>query len=204
MEIIYNIYQKLGDYFTGTHRRRKFSITIFVIYLLVISLSIYFRWSISLDTVNTFLSSVVTALFSLIALLGVAVFFKMEILRQEESVLIQSFNSLTFNYKKDLILSGEELSSYLDKHYKNNINEEILIIKRKLESTLLSKKIARNNIIPFTVYTFSVALLSLIFIAFAPIVTSFYLGFAVMFLVFLLTAYCAFLVVKTIADSVYH
>ncbi len=209
---IYIWYQKLGDYFTGSQRKNPLIVVVIISFLLVSGLAYYFQVQISETTLNLVFSSITQALLSLVALLGVAALFKLEAIRGEENQIMQSaLNSQVYSWlasrlEGKIIVTGEDLMLELNTIFKEgNPNEaRIKVLKTKLEFLFLGRKLTREYLITFTIYTFFVVLVSLVFLIFAPFIAIHYLGVSSLLLVLLLTGYCLFLVTKGISDAIYH
>jgi hypothetical protein len=144
-EYIFDIYWKLGGYFTGKHRTRPFYIVQVIFFILIFLFSILKKSIVSENTLYWVFSSLVQALLALVAFLGAASMFQM-------------------NSAKD-----------------DNYGLHIFV------TTYFQK---------FVVYTFFVVLTSLLFLIFTPLISSYYLGWATLYLIFILTARVLFLVAK--------
>jgi len=213
MEVsIYKIYQKFGNYFTGSHRRKLFLTMVAILFIIIVLYSYYFEIGVSENTLNLVFSSITQALLSLVALLGVAAFFKLEGLRNEENQIIQSalhsnvYSWLSERLQGKVIVTGEDLMCEFEIIFKEgNPNESrIKILNRKLENLFLDKKLTQENVLTFTVYTLFVVVVSLCFLMISPFLVTHNLGIPALFLTMFLTTYCLFLVVKGIADAIYH
>ena len=211
-KLIYKSYQFLGDYFTGSQKKKLLLVGISALLSASIFIPRYFNFDVSENTLNLVFSSITQALLSLVALLGVAAFFKLEAIRNEENQIMQSalnsevYSWLTSRLQGRVIITGEDLMNEFNTVFKEgNPNEaRIKVLKGKLEFLFLGRKLTREYILMFTVYTFFVVLVSLTFLIFSPLLTFYHFGILSLFIIMVLTAYCLFLVVKGIADAIYH
>lgn len=209
-----NLYQILGDYFTGTAKRKLFNFLVILFYFGVIIICSYFNIETSKETLNLVFSSIIQALLSLVALLGVAAFFKLEGLKNEEDKIIDlsirvnphAYSWLAAKLQGALISSGEELMIAFESILKEGEPQEptLRFLKERLERLFLTKKHVTTYILNFTIYTFFTVVLSLIFLIITPVIISHHLSVVSLLIVFYLTCDCLFLVVKGIADAVYH
>lgn len=210
-----NLYQILGDYFTGIYKRRLLSIIITVVYFTIIVVCSYLNIEVSKETLNLVFSSIIQALLSLVALLGVAAFFKLEAIKSEEDKILElaTYTNPPFYYpwlssklEGKLIGSGEQLMTAFESILAEGEPEEATLrfLKGRLEEVFSNKKHVVTYILNFTIYNFFTVVLSLILLIITPFLVSHNLGVVSLLIIFYLTCDCLFLVVKGIADAVYH
>lgn len=143
-EIVFAVYQKLGNFFTGSHRTVPLYVCLSVVFIVLFPLSIYNTWVIPEALLYTVFSSVVQALLALVAILGAVAIYRLSKIGQTSS-----------------------------EHY-------------------FVPEYAQK----FTVYTFFIVMLSLLFLMFTPIISALYLGMPLLYLIFFLTGHALFMVAK--------
>lgn len=191
--IVYLIYQRFFDFFTGSERQRLFWLVCTFLLASIIWSVVTFKINIELDTLKTLFSSLIQALLALVALMGVMSVFKLQTISNEQSSLFQDVLNRTATHYSDLL----KLKNYLTAN-PNPTNARYL---ERVESIEFSRRHIIDFTLDFTVYTFAVVLLNIVLLVFAPQIHSLLWSFPVVFIVFLLTAYSFFLVTKGIATS---
>lgn len=210
-----NIYQILGDYFTGTFRRGVLSVITAEIYFGIIIICYKLNIEAPKDTLDLVFSSIIQALLSLVALLGVAAFFKLEALRNEADKIIQlatetnppyHYPWLATKLEGKLIGSGEQLMTAFDAILKEGEPQEpsLRFLKIRLEEIFYSKRHVTTYILNFTILTFFTVMLSLFLLIIAPFLVSYHFSIVSLVIIFYLLSNCLFLVIKGMADAVYY
>lgn len=208
-----SLYQALGDYFSGAHRRRLFSILTVVTYFGIIIFCHYFNLKASKETLEIVFSSITQALLSLVALLGVAAFFKLESLKHEEDRIIQLATTPNYTYpwlasklNGKLIASGEQLLMAFEAILKEGEPKEptLRFLNERLESLFINRKHVTTYVLNFTVLTFFTVLVSLLLLVISPFLVSHDFSILSLAIIFYLLCSCLFLVIKGLADAVHH
>ena len=214
-DIIFNIYQTIGEYFTGRSRRRKLLVSLFLFFVAIFIASIKFEWSVSSGVTQSVFSSLVQSLISLAALLGVMVIFKLQIINNKEERLLSDYTTqqdiLYFTSDTKPLSSTEEFILTIKSLTKNEDYkkvgerkiERLSKIGDELEQLEQNKSFIHDFILKFTVYEFAVVMLITILLATNDYIYEKYVGVPSLFLVIILTAYSLFLVVKGSAESLF-
>lgn len=208
--MIVNMYQKIGDYFTGASRRRTFYIAIAVVTALLWYFSDRYKYEVSVDTLRVVFSSIFQGLIALVALLGVAAIFKLQILSSEEDDIVKSAFDINKDYYLGIenkgITTGQELLERLNKFNpattESSKMQYVDSLKNKLEHVFLARRLTSEYIMEFTIYTFVVIIFSLICLTFSWAISKYYLGQPVFFIVFLMVCRSLFLVIKGTHDAI--
>lgn len=205
---ILNIYQKLGDCFTGTHKKKPLYIGLLIIFILLFLISYYKKIIVDKNTLYWVFSSLVQALLALVALMGVVSIFKLQNLYNEENRILDESNNRNLGYFT-LLNNGystiEDFNSAIDKHLSERKLEKthfMVIMHNRIKNLMLSKKLVTNYAIKYTIFTFTVALLALFFLMIVSQISTFYLGINSLYLMFILTGYSLFLAVKGFVYSI--
>jgi len=153
-------------------------------------------------------SSLVQALLALVALMGVVSVFKLQVLYSHEQRILDEINDpdrgyfyLLNNRYSTILLIKVALTKYLAS---NMVGETHLVatMSKRVDDLLLSKKLVADYAIRYTVYTFAVALLSLLFLIFVKQISGLYLGPGTLYLMFILSSHSLFLATKGVAYSI--
>ena len=214
-EITYKIYQHAGNYFTG--RRKQFFTLMCIVFIVLIGVSIYYQIKIPQDALYWIFSSLVQSLAALVALLGVVIIFKLQTINNREDRILEEMSKShsSFIYFVGVtavqeITSIEELLLKISKITDNNTGEQgdyhinvLKTIKNKLEHFREIKLLMHNFMIKFSVYTFAVIVLNLIFLSTSHLIYQYNFGLPIIFLVIILTSYSLFLVVKGMSESLF-
>jgi len=207
--ISYKIYQKIGDYLTGSDRRYCFWTIMFILFVLLIIFSNFFRWTISVNTFYWFFSSLIQSLVTLVALLGVVLVFKLQGVKDEEQYIIRlAFNPSTWlsgYFHSHIITSGVKLLSELNLLLESQNPEEKLAerLRDRLKELANAKKNAIDFMVRFAIYTFAVVILSIIFLIISPLLSKSFLAIPIIFLMVIFTAYSLFLSIKGATSNVW-
>ncbi len=203
---ILNIYQKLGDYFTGSKRRRLLYALVVIFFVSILVISTCFKLSVSIDTLYWVFSSLVQALLALVALMGVVSVFKLQSLKSSEDQFLMIARESTYTYyigappsTIELLLSKIEpviSSNNLDK------SNHLHILRDNIMEVRSSKELVVNYATKYAIFTFLVVLLSLLFLMCTTYISRFYLGVPSLYLMFVLTAYSLFLAMKGFSGSI--
>ena len=200
----------IGDYFTGSSRRRLFWIPVFIVFVCSAYIGFYYKIVITQDTLYWVFSSIVQSLVALVALFGVVAIFKLQILYNRERQIIEStFSPNMFLYPElagKTITSIEELSLEINKILKAGVSEESRVkkFKERIDNLFLSKNLIIDFTIKFSVYTFTIVIFALLFLMSAPLISEYFLGLPILFTVLISIAHLLFLVIKGIAASIKH
>lgn len=208
-DIIFNFYQKLGDYFTGSYRKKPLYIGLLIIFLFLGYLSYRLKIIVNTETLYWVFSSLVQALLALVALMGVVSVFKLQNLHSDESRIIDESNdpmrgyfALLNNRYPTIETLNLAIETYISNHKKENINSIIIAMQQRIDYLLLSKKLVTDYATKYAVYTFAVALVALLFLFFSPQISTFYLGIISLYFMFILVSYSLFLATKGFAYSI--
>lgn len=201
---------KIDSYFTGGHRKNPLYFCLLIILAILIFLSIKFKIDIPIDTLNWTFSTTAQVLVGLIGLLAVAVVFKLQVITNQEDKLIilaESGNPYTWLSDKlrgKLYLSGTELLDTFNKilETEHPTEQNIYIIKKKLEDIALSRKLTKDYIIEFTVLTSFIIILSLFLLIISKYLFSIYLGLPALYIIVILAGYSFTLAIKGILYNV--
>jgi len=188
-----------------------------VIFVILVGISICYRIKIPQDTLYWIFSSLVQSLAALVALLGVVVIFKLQTISNREDRILeemsQNYSPLAYFVGVTAvqeITSIEELLLKVNKITDNNTGEQgdyhinvLRTIKNKLEHFREIKLFIHDFMIKFSVYTFAVIILNLIFLSISHLIYQYNLGLPVIFSVIILTAYSLFLVIKGMSESLF-
>lgn len=210
--LFYEIYQKMGDYFMGSSRRRMFYFFVALLFVGVTLVSMRSKIVVELDVLSWTFSSVVQSLLALVALAGVVVVFKYQSMATQEdrllNILSRTDSDLAMLGGKLDATSAEDLMMNIVAHLPDDSekdgwrNKKLRRQKELLESNLRTKEFFRDFIIRFCVYTFVVVLLNVLFLILAPIFSVAFLGVPALFLSVFLTAYAFFLSLKIVAEAI--
>ncbi len=206
-DIIFNFYQRLGDYFTGSHRKRPLYIGLLILFLILGYLSYRLKIIVNTETLYWVFSSLVQALLALVALMGVVSVFKLQNLHGDEGRILDESNdpmrayfTLLNNRYSTIETLKLAIDTYVSNHeLKNNL---IAAIQQRVDNLLLSRKLVVNYAVKYAVYTFAVATVALLFLIFSPQISAFYLGIISLYLMFILVSYSLFLATKGFAYSI--
>lgn len=209
-DIFYKIYERIGGYFTGTERRRRFWEAVFLVFLFTIFLEFYYKILIPQEILYWVFSSIVQALVALVALLGVVAVFKLQVLHDQGRRIIDAALSPTpFTYLyaslcNQTITSIEELSWEINRILKDGEDREPRVkeLKERIDNLFLSKNLITDLAIKFSVYTFAVAIIALLLLISSSLLYEYFLGLPILFLIFILTAYSFFLAIKGVAAAI--
>ena len=166
---IFNIYQKLGDYFTGTHKKKILYIGLLIIFILLLFISYYKKIIVDKNTLYWVFSSLVQALLALVALMGVVSIFKLQNLHNDENRILDESNNRMLGY---FTLLNNGYSTIEDFYSAINIflskvtiekTHFMVVMQNRIKNLMLSKKLVIDYAIKYTIFTFTVALVSLIF-----------------------------------------
>lgn len=161
-ECVFKIYQKLGDYFTGTERRRVFYFCFWAALFGISWLSFYCGIVVSEHLLYQFFGNLIQALVTMVAFIGAFAIFRLE---QRDKTLDRVPIAEKILYRDGSFFAAD----YLQK---------------------------------FAVYTFAIVLFFLACLVLAPYISEYYLGWPILVVSGYLTAYCLFLVVKGISNSI--
>lgn len=214
-EITYKIYQHIGNFFTG--RRKQFFALFCVIFIILVGVSIYYQIKIPQDTLYWIFSSLVQSLAALVALLGVVIIFKLQTISNREDRVLeemsQNYSSLAYFVGVTAvqeITSIEELLLKVNKITDNNTGEQgdyhinvLRTIKNKIEHFREVKLFIHNFMIKFSVYTFAIIILNLVFLSVSHLIYQYNLELPIIFLVIIFTSYSLFLVIKGMSESLF-
>jgi hypothetical protein len=210
-EITYNIYQFIGDRFTG---QRVFLFWLFIISFIIISIiSFYFKINTSEDTLYWFFSSIVQSLMALVAFLGVVTIFKLQVINNsEERISNDERLRVDINFFKNEISpigSVEELTAILNEiTSKGNYGSWSAGPLKRIEET--QEKISRfhshkdflkSYLVKFGIYTLMIVVLSLICLPLTPTISQYNIGLPILYFIIILTMYSLFLTIKGLSDS---
>src|SRR3989344_6728603 len=214
-EITFKIYQHVGNHFTG--KRNQFFILMCIIFVILTSVSIYYQIKIPQDALYWIFSSLVQSLAALVALLGVMVIFKLQTISNKEDKILeemsQNYSSLAYLIGVTAvqeITSIEELLLKINKITDQNVNEQsdfriniLRTIKNKLKHFREIKIFIHNFMIKFSIYTFAVIILNLIFLFISHLIYQYNLGLPIIFSIIILASYSLFLVIKGTSESLF-
>lgn len=205
-DIIFNLYQRTGEYFTGNRRKRPLFVVLILLFILLNFLSYVLKVIVDVETLYWVFSTLVQALLALVALMGVVSIFKLQNLYDQRNKLLAESQSPMFT----IHLNGEystiealfqAIDSYIvakrigKPHY-------MITMKNRIDDFFLSKGLVVGYAVKYTVYTFSVAITALLFLMLAPVISALYLGINSLYLIFILTSYSLFLAGKGFIYSV--
>lgn len=199
-DFVFNLYQQLGDYFTGSRRRNWLYIFFLVVFIVLIPITHRLEITVEAETLYWVFSSLVQALLALVALMGVVTIFKLQNLNESKKMLAQEiFDSkwMALTYGKYTPI--EILLLAIDKFIANNATSgahRINALKQLLEDNLLARNLVIDYARKFSIYTFAIVLLSLIFLMFTQQISDLYAGVNTLFAMFVFTSYSLFLAAK--------
>ena len=204
--IILNIYQKLGDYFTGTSKKQFLYTLVVIFFVFLLLISYIQKINVPVDTLYWVFSSLVQALLALVALMGVASIFKLQSLKSSEDQFLMIARESTYTYyigvpPPTIELLIEKIEPIITS---NNLNKSshIFVLRENIRDIKVSKELVTSYAIEYTVYTFFVALLSLLFLIFAPTISLLYIGIPTLYLIFVLATFSLFLATKGFSYSI--
>lgn len=211
-EYIYNLYERLGSFFTGSKRRRLFYKLVLAIFVFIALLSTYLKVSIGSDVLFWLFSSMTQSLAALIAVLGVVIVFKYQSMLTREERLIEEMNkddsALSVLVGPSDAISGEELLEKVSGYLSDDPSKErfrarkLRRVKEELEGIILIRGFLKRHMLKFSVYILAVILLNFFLLILVPILASFtILALGSLYLSLFLAAYAFFLVVKVIAST---
>ena len=205
---MFDVYQRLGDYFTGSYRKRPLYIGLLIIFLFLGYLSYRLKIVLDIETLYWVFSSLVQALLALVALMGVVSIFKLQNLHSNESrILDESHDTMGgyFAMLNDKYSTIETLKSAIEAYISINqskSNSLIIAMQQRIDVLILSKKLVADYAIRYTAYTFAVVLIALLFLIFSPQISAFYIGVISLYLIFILVSYSLFLAAKGFSYSI--
>jgi hypothetical protein len=208
-DIVYKIYQYIGDYLTG--KRGQIFILLLVGFILLVILSFHYQIKIAENILTQVFSGIFQSLVALVALLIVASIFKLQILHDREEKIVDEMRSPSSDFvyqtgRINEVMTLEELLEEINKiskkmeQDKTSIPRRLNEIKKIAEDILLSKSLIKDFTLKFSIYTFFVVIISLIFLMFASLISIYFLGIPMLYLIFLLVTYSLFLVIKGITE----
>lgn len=212
-EYIYDIYQRLGNFFTGSNRRRLFYEFALLIFVSAAFVSIHWEVVIEANILFWLFSSMAQSLAALIAVLGVVIIFKYQSMLTREERLIEEMNKSTSALSSlgglTDATSGEELLKNINRHLSDDPSKEegpntikLRRVKKELESIIFIRSFLKDHMLKFSVYILAVILLNFFLLVLVPILTSFtILALGSLYLSLFLAAYAFFLVAKVIAST---
>ncbi len=207
--ITLNLYQKIGDYFTGRCRKNILYTTSLIIFILIFFLSVRFKFTIDKETLYWVFSSIVQALLALVALMGVVSIFKLQNLNIEQDRIIKEAKNPQYTiFLNNEYSTIEKLMLAFDRYISTckskgtEITTYMLDIKKEIDSLLLSKRLTIDYAIKYTVYTFTVVIISLLPLMLVDQIYLLYLGYSFFYLIFLLTSYSLFLATKGFSHAI--
>lgn len=197
---VFNLYQKLGDHFTGTRKRNKFYAVVLVVFIALIPLTYHYRLTVEAEMLYWVFSSLTQALLALVALMGVVSIFKLQNLNEYKKALAQEiFDAgwLTLVYGKytSIITLMEAMDKFITDNKVGNTHR-IVALRKLLEDNLTARSLVIDYARKFSVYTFAVVMVALIFLIFAEQIASLYIGVNTLFGMLILTGYSLFLAAK--------
>jgi hypothetical protein len=203
---ILKIYQKFGDYFTGNHRKRYLYLSVTMIFVALLIVSILYKIVVSIDTLYWVFSSLVQALLALVALMGVVSIFKLQSLKSSEDQLLIIAREQTYTYyygapPPTIELLLEKIEPIIKSSNLGPTNH-LYVLRENIKDIKLPKKLVVDYAIQYTVYTFSVVLLSLLFLIFSTQISLLYAGVPTLFLIFIFTSFSLFLAAKGFSYSI--
>ena len=205
-DFVFNLYQRLGDYFTGSTKRNGLYAFFLIIFIILIPVTYWFEITVEAETLYWVFSSLTQALLALVALMGVVSIFKLQNLNESKRMLAQEI----FDAKWLALVYGkytpiELLLRAIDKFIKDNATSDshhIVALKKLLEDNLLSKSLVIDYARKFSIYTFAIVMLSLVFLMFTQQISSSYVGTNILFAMFILTGYALFLAAKGLSYTI--
>lgn len=181
-ERLLKLYESLGEYFTGWHRKRWFYLLVALGLIACLLLQLKFGFEIGSDALSWVLSSIVQSLLALVALVGVVVVFRYQSMATREDRLLEELNKDGSDLGvlgQDLTsTSGEELLRVIKRIVPEVLGPEhgfrivrLHKIKGELETQEFDKHFLGQYAFKLSIYAFSVTLVSLVFLSIAPLIT---------------------------------
>ena len=212
-EFIYEKYSKLGEFFTGTQKRKLFYLFALIGFCIVLSLQFFLKFKIETDTMFWVFSSIVQSLLALTAFMGVVVIFKYQSISTRGDRLIEEMN----RNSSDLAHLGGKLNAISIDELLENLKEHVpedkrgdgfrtvklRKVKEELDTIIFVRNYLSRHMIKVTIYSFLVVLLSSLilmvttYIALIPI-----LALTILYIFLFFIADILRLVIKIIASVI--
>lgn len=215
-EVIYEIYEIVGAYFTGTRRRRIFYLTALIFFLSITYFSIGQEVVVLPETLYWIFSTIIQSLVALVALMGIFIIFQLQSISSYEERVFQKLQegNETPLARLGITRDAVDITGLLE-NIKRRLGEDaeegegpIVGQVRKVQDKLKMNKWLREHLynfaIKFGVYIFTVVLLCLFFLSFTPLISQYYLGLPAAFLIIFLSGYGFFLTIKGLASALHE
>ena len=170
-----------------------------------------------MDTLYWIFSSIIQCIVPLVALMGVLIIFKYQSISSYEERVFEKLQEGNMNSplaalggKLDAINIPELLENIekiIGKEKKQEQENEgvygnkLRNVQHNLKTNEWIKEYMHNFAIKFSVYSFAIVLLCLIFLVFTPLISANYLGLPLLFLAIYFTSYDLFLVIKVLVAT---
>ena len=213
-QILYKIYQKLGDFFTGSLKRYLFYIIIFIILIIILIFESYFHFEIKAETLFWVFSTIVQSLMALVALVGVIVIFKYQSMSTREDRLLEELNKDTSDLAKLggnlTAISAEELLQNIKPHTPEppSSNDgfrtiKLRAVKQELKAHIFLRSFLGDYMLKFTIYVFLIAMLDLVALAIVSLLAlNSILAITILYISIFFVADILRLVIKIIAEAI--
>lgn len=202
-ELTYRTYEKWGEYFTGSQRKKPlfffFAVIFFLLFFFRESLADFLNLQVEIETLNLVFTTLIQALLALVGLMGVVAIFKLQrIDAMEARILDLSMQNPHSLLVGTAFVRPEGLLRAVTDYLKDNTEnvEDLHILRLNLDNTALSRRLVIEYAAKFTIYTFCLVLLALVFLIFTPEISSQKMGLSAVYLTVLLTAWSLFLAAK--------
>lgn len=202
-EFVYRVYERTGAYFTGSQRKKPLYVFLVLIFVLLFvfkdCLAQTYGLSIGVGLFSLIMSGLIQALLALVGLMGVVSIFKLQRLDGRETRILEltPTNPDPF-FKGVAYLHSQALLTEVNNRIKEgtNITQDVKNIQINLEEINKFKGWVIDYAGKFTVYTFAVSLVALVFLIFSEQIILMNLGLSTLYLVFVFTSYSLFLATK--------
>ncbi len=213
-QILYKIYQKLGDFFTGSLKRYLFYAIIFIILTIILIFESYFRFEIKAETLSWVFSTIVQSLMALVALVGVIVIFKYQSMSTREDRLLEELNKDTSDLAKLggnlTATSAEELLQNIKPHTPEPLSNndgfrtiKLRTVKQELKAHIFIRSFLGDYMLKFTIYVFLIAVFDLVALAIVSLLSlNSILSITILYISIFFVADILRLVIKIVAEAI--
>lgn len=212
-DFVFKIYEKLGEYFTGSQKRNLFYSLLFFILIIVVAVSFRFEILIDAEIINSVLGIVVQSLLALVGLMGVLVVFKYQSMSSYEDNIS---NHLRASNSSLGVLGGSPNFVGVDGLLKMILNhigkdpspgegwnaQNLRQVKQRLESNIHIRMYMKDYMLKFSVYVFTLTLICLVLMIFMKEIAGLFLGLPLVLFLIYCTSYALFLTIKILAEAV--
>lgn len=206
--ITFNFYHKFDKHFAGSHKNYSLYVGLILLFIIINIFSCQFKIIVDIETLYWVFSSLLQALLALVALMGVVSIFKLQNLQSNESRILDEVNNPMngyFSLLNNRYSTIESLHSAIGEFLSKSKREEthiIVVMQYRIDDLLSSKMLVTDYAVKYTIFTFTIALVALLFLMLVSQISFLYLGVNSLYLMFILTSYSLFFAAKGFIYSI--